>query len=226
MAYRETALREQLSAMIVERLATGEKLPPEKELTRQLGVSRTALRDALNAYEAQGLLATVQGSGRTVKMPNLAGQILDTWSLVLEAKPDLLFDILELRTSLEMNALPRMAERINTEQLQFMGTQVEIMKEKAARGETFPEEDQAFHFTMFQNCGNVLTEQLLTAMWQLLNMHIATHHPDLVLVAKQHEVLLEALVRQDFEALQRATREQLADARYRVINNMVRSGRS
>lgn len=226
MSDKEAALNDKIVALITERLVTGEKLPPEKELTREFGVSRTALRDALNAYEAQGILTSVQGSGRTVKMPNLTDQIINTWGIVLEAKPDLLFDILELRTSLELSALPRMAERIDTEQLQFMGLQVEMMKEKAARGETFKEEDRAFHLTMFKNCGNILTEQLLTALWQLLNTQIATHHPDLMVVAQQHEDLVKALARQDLAALQRTTREQLADVRYRVINNMVQKGRA
>jgi len=223
---RESQLSEKIAAMIAERLTTGEKLPPEKELMQQFGVSRTALRDVLNTYEARGVLASVQGSGRTVKMPDLTDQILNTWGLVLKAKPDLLFDILELRTSLEMSALPRMAERIDMEQLQFMGMQVEIMKGKAARGETFKEEDRAFHLAMFKKCGNVLTEQLLTALWQLLNTQIATQHPDLMAVAKQHEDLVKALARQDLAALQRATREQLADVRYRVISNMVQKDRA
>ena len=222
MALKENELNRQIAELITEHLRTGEKLPPEKELTARFGVSRTALRDALNAYEAQGILTSVQGSGRTVKMPNLTDQIINTWGIVLEAKPDILFDILELRTSME---LPRMAERIDTEQLQFMGAQVERMKEKAKRGETFMEEDRAFHMTMFHNAGNVLTEQLLIALWSLLNTQIATRHPDLMVVACQHEDLIKALARQDLAGLQQVTKEQLADVRYRVINYMVQKSR-
>lgn len=225
MALKENELNRQIAELITEHLRTGEKLPPEKELTARFGVSRTALRDALNAYEAQGILTSVQGSGRTVKMPNLTDQIINTWGIVLEAKPDILFDILELRTSMEMAALPRMAERIDTEQLQFMGAQVERMKEKAKRGETFMEEDRAFHMTMFHNAGNVLTEQLLIALWSLLNTQIATRHPDLMVVACQHEDLIKALARQDLAGLQQVTKEQLADVRYRVINYMVQKSR-
>ncbi|WP_367925523.1 FadR/GntR family transcriptional regulator [uncultured Ruthenibacterium sp.] len=225
MALKENELNRQIAELITEHLRTGEKLPPEKELTARFGVSRTALRDALNAYEAQGILTSVQGSGRTVKMLNLTDQIINTWGIVLEAKPDILFDILELRTSMEMAALPRMAERIDTEQLQFMGAQVERMKEKAKRGETFMEEDRAFHMTMFHNAGNVLTEQLLIALWSLLNTQIATRHPDLMVVACQHEDLIKALARQDLAGLQQVTKEQLADVRYRVINYMVQKSR-
>ena len=225
MALKENELNRQIAALITEHLRTGDKLPPEKELTARFGVSRTALRDALNAYEAQGILTSIQGSGRTVKMPDLTDQIINTWGIVLEAKPDILFDILELRTSMEMAALPRMAERIDTEQLQFMGAQVERMKEKAKRGETFMEEDRAFHMTMFHNAGNVLTEQLLIALWSLLNTQIATRHPDLMVVACQHEDLIKALARQDLAGLQQVNKEQLADVRYRVINYMVQKSR-
>ena len=225
MALKENELNRQIAALITEHLRTGDKLPSEKELTARFGVSRTALRDALNAYEAQGILTSIQGSGRTVKMPDLTDQIINTWGIVLEAKPDILFDILELRTSMEMAALPRMAERIDTEQLQFMGAQVERMKEKTKRGETFMEEDRAFHMTMFHNAGTVWTEQLLIALWSLLNTQIATRHPDLMVVACQHEDLIKALARQDLAGLQQVTKEQLADVRYRVINYMVQKSR-
>ena len=99
------------------------------------------------------------------------------------------------------------------------------MKEKAKRGETFMEEDRAFHMTMFHNAGNVLTEQLLIALWSLLNTQIATRHPDLMVVACQHEDLIKALARQDLAGLQQVTKEQLADVRYRVINYMVQKSR-
>ena len=64
--------------------------------------------------------------------------------------------------------------------------------------------------TIFKNVGNALTEQLLTALWTLLNSQIATRHPDLEAVAAQHEDILRALVRQDLDALQKSTSEQLA----------------
>ena len=44
----------------------GEQLPPEPELARQMGVSRSTLREAMRSFEAQGLLMRRQGAGTFV----------------------------------------------------------------------------------------------------------------------------------------------------------------
>ncbi|MDO9546652.1 MAG: winged helix-turn-helix domain-containing protein, partial [Pelolinea sp.] len=44
----------------------GEKLPPEPELARQLGVSRSTLREAMRSFDAQGYLTRRQGAGTFV----------------------------------------------------------------------------------------------------------------------------------------------------------------
>ena len=186
-------------------------------------MSRTALRDVFAVYEAQGVIESTQGRGRIAKMPDLTQQVINTWGIALELNPELLFDILELRTIVEMSVLPRVAQRMDTDQLQYMGMLVESMKSKAKKGDMFAEEDRAFHMTIFKNVGNALTEQLLTALWTLLNSQIATRHPDLEAVAAQHEDILRALVRQDLDALQKSTSEQLADVRYRIMMGMLQN---
>ena len=44
------------------RLASGDRLPPERELGRRFGASRVAVREALKALEHRGLLEVRQGS--------------------------------------------------------------------------------------------------------------------------------------------------------------------
>ncbi|MFD8366020.1 GntR family transcriptional regulator [Streptomyces hygroscopicus] len=48
-------------------LAVGDAYPSEARLCEHFGASRTAVRRALAQMEGQGLLATVQGKGRTVR---------------------------------------------------------------------------------------------------------------------------------------------------------------
>jgi len=47
------------------RLTPGTRLPPERELAAQFGVSRTSVRDALRRLELAGYLDARQGTGRT-----------------------------------------------------------------------------------------------------------------------------------------------------------------
>src|SRR2546430_15959128 len=46
------------------RLAHGDKLPPERQLVREFGASRVAVREALRALEHRGLVEVRQGSAR------------------------------------------------------------------------------------------------------------------------------------------------------------------
>src|SRR5438132_5361479 len=56
-------------------LAAGTRLPSERELTQQLGISRMTLRQALDRLERDGLLVRRQGTGAFVGPPRLVGEI-------------------------------------------------------------------------------------------------------------------------------------------------------
>src|SRR6478672_3761473 len=65
---REARLSDKVTAAILETIASnqlkpGDLLPPERELGRQFGVSRTVIREAVRALAAKGLLEVRSGSG-------------------------------------------------------------------------------------------------------------------------------------------------------------------
>lgn len=58
----------QVKALIIEgKLKPGDRLPPERELIKQFGVSRPSLREALNSLVATGFLEATQGNRTVVK---------------------------------------------------------------------------------------------------------------------------------------------------------------
>lgn len=219
---QSNTLEDKINGIIIECLKTGEKLPPETKLSKELGVSRTALRESLSFFEASGIIVSKQGSGRYVQMPDVSAQIVDTWGILLKAKPDMLLDFLEIRSMLEINSLGKAIERADVSQLQYMGIQVKQMKKKAAKGEAFVHEDREFHKTLFQSTGNLMLEQLLTAFWNLFEKsELNKQHSDLVQVAEQHEKMLEAFTRKDLALLEDLMKEQFADARYRIAISLI-----
>ena len=55
---------EQIGEMIkTGYLKKGDKLPPERELVEQLGVSRTSIREAVRVLEILGVIESRQGEG-------------------------------------------------------------------------------------------------------------------------------------------------------------------
>ena len=215
-------LEEKLVTLIVDRLESGEKLPTEKQMVKDFGVSRTALREVLSIFEASGIVTTRQGSGRYVKMPDVGAQIVDAWSIMLRAKPSMLLELLEIRSILEINSLEQAMQRANMAQLQLLNNQVVIMKEKAEKNEDFVREDREFHRILFCSTGNILLEQLLTAFWDLYETSkIETRHSNLREVAWQHEKMLEAFTRQDLITLSQLMKEQFIDARFRIMVSLM-----
>lgn len=109
----EHALRD---AILSGELAAGDRLPPERELSAKLGVSRLTLRAALATLSANGLLAVRQGSGYTVRdMRETGGSDLLPGLLELAAtrgqRDDVVADLLRLRRHLAAAVLDAIAER-------------------------------------------------------------------------------------------------------------------
>src|SRR5919197_6478704 len=97
VARASSSIADQIRGAIVSgRLREGERLPPERELAEQFGVSRVTVRDALRALEAQGLVEVRVGArgGAFVTAPTGAniGQTMSDMMLMQAISPD---DIVE-----------------------------------------------------------------------------------------------------------------------------------
>lgn len=220
------ALDEKIMRLIIERLEGDGKLPTEARMAADFGVSRTLLRETLRRFEANGFVVSQRGSGRRATMPDFTGHFRNAWSLVIRLNPCMMLELLDIRMLLEINALPAALERITGRQIEAMGKLIGAMKRKAARGETFVEEDQLFHRILYQTTGNQLLEQLLIAfseVYDVSNVSLPAI-PDANAVARQHEELLEALIRRDAPAAAAHLKQQLTDVRGRILIHLMRIG--
>src|SRR5687767_2207765 len=88
MLARESTLAGRVTDQIKNIIVSGQKLPgdrmpPERELARQFGVSRTVVREAVRSLMAQGLLEVYAGSGTVVRNPS-AGAVAESLALFLQ----------------------------------------------------------------------------------------------------------------------------------------------
>ncbi|OZB16146.1 MAG: transcriptional regulator PdhR, partial [Marinobacter sp. 34-60-7] len=91
---------EQLETMILEgTLHPGQKLPPERVLAEQFGVSRPSLREAIHRLASRGLLNSRQGGG-TFVTATLGTSFSDPLIPLLEKRPEAHRDLLEYRRTL------------------------------------------------------------------------------------------------------------------------------
>lgn len=140
-----------VSAAIAERirneiatgkLKPGDRLPPERELARQLGVSRISLREAIQSLVALGLLEVRPGAGTFVKRTT-AGY-LDP-ALVDLANWQSLAELMEARLVLEMELAGLAARRATPEELEAIRAAMERYEAACHRGSGTVEADLEFH---------------------------------------------------------------------------------
>jgi DNA-binding FadR family transcriptional regulator len=105
-------------------LQDGERLPPEDELAKQLGVSKVTLREALTALRGQGLVSTRRGrgGGSFVHAPADRAEPLRGFS-VTELR-----DLGDQRCAIAGAAARLAAERADPDELERLGEQLERLR--------------------------------------------------------------------------------------------------
>jgi DNA-binding FadR family transcriptional regulator len=217
------AAQDRIKGYIVEHsLAPGDPLPTEHEFTRQLGISRNSLREALKALEMVGIVETRHGLGMFVGRVSLAPLIAGmAFNLVQGINEDTrtLREMLEMREILEVELVRRVTGRHTPEQLERLEAIVAAMEEQATRGLADAEADRAFHHALYEPLENRVVTQLLRAFFDILatvesQLPDATHSPEAN--ARWHRAIVEATRRGDEMAAVAAMREQFTGANHRI----------
>jgi DNA-binding FadR family transcriptional regulator len=213
------SVQDRIKRYIVEHdLEGGDALPPETQLTRDLGVSRSSVREAVKALESLGILETRPGKGLYVR-PFSLDPILDNLAYSLLFDRDSIVELLDVREQLEVGLLPRIAGRLTPAQLELLHGLVRRQREKAERGESPLEEDRFFHRTLMEAVGNRLALKLLDVFWVVL---LRTRDRRLAVDDapqrswRNHEQILAALERGEGAGAQRARAAHFTDIEDRI----------
>ena len=162
---------QQIENLILEGvLRTGDRLPGERELARQLDVSRPILRDALKALEGRGLLTTRAGGGTHVA--DVIGQLFtkpvtDLISMHRKA----VIDYLEYRREIEGVAAEYAARRATADDLALLDRIMARMDEADRTGD-FDDEaeiDVEFHHAICECAHNIILLHTLRSCYRLLS---------------------------------------------------------
>jgi len=149
-------------------LRPGDRLPPERDLAKLLGVSRPTLRAGIRSLAAVGVLESRQGAG-TFVVKGDESPVLDSSSLSLMASLHGFTseEMFEARRALEMAIAGLAAERATGEQLASLAEEMAGMYASLELPEDYLIHDMRFHQMVAAASGN----RILTA---LMNMVAAT----------------------------------------------------
>ncbi|QUH03025.1 FadR family transcriptional regulator [Saccharopolyspora erythraea] len=148
-------------------LRVGDRLPAERDLAGMLGVSRAAVREALRALEAQGVLRMSVGTGPdsgtiVAAMPSQALTRFLRLHVALANFP--MRNVVEARVMLERESARNAALRAGPEDLAELAELLDAMDEAGSDRERFNELDTAFHVAIAEAGGNRLVADMTIAI--------------------------------------------------------------
>ncbi|NEM91025.1 FadR/GntR family transcriptional regulator [Galbitalea soli] len=163
MAVTEQAIST-IKAMIVSgELRAGDRLPPEKELSERLGVSRNSLREAVKSLEFIRVLDVRRGDGTFVTSLD-PEQLLEAMSFVVDLHGDRsILEIFEVRRVLEPHAAALAATRIGEEELVSLAASLAAVDE-STDVDRMVAHDLEFHRIISDASGNAYLARLLDSM--------------------------------------------------------------
>jgi GntR family transcriptional repressor for pyruvate dehydrogenase complex len=150
-------------------LKPGDRLPPERELAVELGVSRPSLREAIQKLASKGMVHSRQGGG-TYVTDSLNSTFFDPWQDMMGNHPNLREDMLEFRRMLEGQAAEWAAERATDADLQRLDQAFAAVSAAYESDDTNRRSaaDIAFHQAIGDAAHNALLGHLSVALLRLM----------------------------------------------------------
>ncbi|HLF26469.1 MAG TPA: FadR/GntR family transcriptional regulator [Anaerolineae bacterium] len=197
-------------------LKVGDRLPPERELADQFGVSRTAVREAVKALRQKGLVEVQPGRGTFITNGTSRAMRHSLDLLTRIGRVDGSANLVEVREIIEPEIAVLAAARATEEHIAAMREAVETMEVALEDPDRFIEADLDFHLALAEATQNALIPALIDSIVDLLREQRARiFHVQGGPQRGQfhHKRILDAIVRRDPEAAQEAMRAHLQQVR-------------
>lgn len=206
--YRQIA--DQIAALIDRgEYAAGQRLPPERDLAKQLGVSRPSVREALIALEVEGYVEVRVGSGVYVRSPRKQAAP----GLPEDSGP---FELIRARWIIEAECAALAAKNATRAQVRAIEEALEDMVRSRERGVMPLDQDRLFHQRIAEASGNSALTLVVKTLWDQRTGPLflrLEHHFDSPalwsLAIREHRDILSAIARRDAAAARAAMRRHM-----------------
>ncbi len=199
----------------------GERLPAERLLAKQLGVSRPSLREAFQLLTSKGLLYSRPGGGTFVKATYASFNDPSPKVSLFRENPEYRFDVLEIRHALEGSAAFYAALRATEEDRQRIRECYERMIALHNADASDPMEearaDATFHLAIVEASHNLVLLHVMHGLFELLQNSISHNLDKLYTIPRvfeplrcQHQILMQAVLEGEPELAREAAQQHLS----------------
>jgi DNA-binding FadR family transcriptional regulator len=225
--YRQIA--EQVRGLIAGgEFGPGSRLPAERDLAKQLGVSRPSVREALIALEVEGWVEVRTGSGVYV-LERAATTSIGRKVPAAEWGP---LELIRARRVVEGEIAALAAAQARRRDLDAMAAAIALMASDAARGVAPLASDRAFHTAIAQACDNVVLLETVQNFWdarrgplfERLGDHFETP-ASWGMAIDEHQAVLQAIRAHDTQGARAAMQAHMDKSHARFSASWRRSTR-
>jgi GntR family transcriptional repressor for pyruvate dehydrogenase complex len=214
-------LYEQIVAQIQQQvldgvLKAGDRLPPERDLAVQFGVSRTAVREAVKALRQRGLLEIYPGNGTFITDATTHALHRSLGLALRIGQMESVVGLIELREMMEPAIAAKAAERATVPQIARLEALVVEMDTVLRQPEKFIAADFAFHMVLAEASQNPLLPTIMNSVVDLLQeqrQRIYKSDGGQIRAQRHHRLILTAVSQKDPAAAYTAMAAHLTQVR-------------
>lgn len=204
-------------------LKPGDKLLPVHQLAEQFQVGRSAVREALSALRAMGLIEMKQGEGTYVRNFDPSSLTKSLNNKLLMKKEDIL-NLLEVRKVLEVGAVRAAAAKRTEANLQNMKQWLDEMAKSIGDEKAGEKADFHFHMGIAESSHNNILLELMNHVSEMIAETIGESRRIILYgeqttserLLEEHQSIYDAVLKQDVELAQQAMLDHLINVEHIV----------
>jgi len=200
---------EKLLALVQARgLQAGERLPAERQLAAELGVSRNSLREAIQKLTSQGVLASRRGDGTYVQSSAPAEWLQEAvvpLARLIDSDPHYRYDVLETRHALETSTAWLAAQRATPADKERIQRCFDVMigHQQSGHAELAARADAQFHLAIAEASHNLVLVQVMQSLFAVVLSTVERNRHDMFrlsapetlrVLTAQHQDLMQAIL--------------------------------
>lgn len=200
--------------MLEGALKVGDRLPAERDLALEMGVSRPSVREAIQKLSSKGLVYSRQGGG-TFVADRLRDTLANPWADMLAAHPSLSDDLLEFRGLLEAQCAEWAAGRATPADHQQLEQSLAaaVSAVSALNTQAVADADRVLHQALADAAHNAFSAHMMSVVQGLLASEILFNLGELIsvpiasrMLIEQWTAIVDAVRSQDAAAARHAAR--------------------
>lgn len=199
--------------------AAGTRLPPERDLAAQLGVSRPSVREALIALEVEGRVEVRMGSGIYVRAADTAARGAEA---LHHAESPL--ETIRARALIESELAAHAALHMRRAQVNGLREANAVMEQEAGAGQTPTEGDRLFHTRIAEASDNSVLLRVVSELFderhnplfEQLGSHFETARSWAIAI-EEHRAVVDAIAHRSPQRAREAMSRHLANSHDRFM---------